>query len=141
MKTRAAVMIEPGKPFEIEELDLDEPGPFEVRIRYEYSGLCHSDLHLSSGEIACRMPMVAGHEGAGVIEAVGASVSRVAVGDHVVCSFIACCGTCRWCATGQQAICDWGATMLEGYLPGPHWVLSGPRGQYGAGCLLGTMSE
>ncbi|MBN9109359.1 MAG: Zn-dependent alcohol dehydrogenase [Pseudonocardia sp.] len=141
MKTRAAVMIEPGKPFEIEELDLDEPGPFEVRIRYEYSGLCHSDLHLSSGEIACRMPMVAGHEGAGVIEAVGASVSRVAVGDHVVCSFIACCGTCRWCATGQQAICDWGATMLEGYLPGPHWVLSGPRGQYGAGCLLGTMSQ
>ena len=62
--------------------------------------------------------MVLGHEGAGIIEEVGAGVTRVQPGDHVVCSFIPNCGTCRWCATGQQAICDMGATILDGYLPG-----------------------
>ncbi len=62
--------------------------------------------------------MVLGHEGAGVIEEVGPGVTRVKVGDHVVCSFIPNCGSCRYCANGQQSICDMGATILEGYLPG-----------------------
>jgi alcohol dehydrogenase (nicotinoprotein) len=87
------------------------------------------------------MPMVLGHEGAGIVEEVGPGVTRVAAGDHVVCSFIPNCGTCRYCATGRQSICDWGATILEGYLPGPRFPLTGLRGQYGAMCMLGTFSQ
>jgi S-(hydroxymethyl)glutathione dehydrogenase/alcohol dehydrogenase len=141
MKTRAAVIVEAGKPFEIEELDLEGPADNEVLIRYEYAGMCHSEVHLLNGDLPCRVPLVAGHEGAGVIEQVGRGVSRVKAGDHVVCSFIPNCGHCRWCATGQQAICDWGATILEGNLPGPRWPLTGPRGEYGAMCMLGTFSQ
>ena len=85
--------------------------------------------------------MVLGHEGAGIVEEVGAGVTRVAPGDHVVCSFIPNCGTCRYCATGRQSICDWGATILEGSLPGGRFPLTGPAGQYGTMCMLGTFSQ
>jgi alcohol dehydrogenase (nicotinoprotein) len=84
---------------------------------------------------------VLGHEGAGIIEEVGPGVTRVKPGDHVVCSFIPNCGICRYCANGQQSICDWGATILEGYLPGERFPITGPRGQYGAMCMLGTFSQ
>jgi S-(hydroxymethyl)glutathione dehydrogenase/alcohol dehydrogenase len=141
MKTKAAVVYETGKPIEIEELDLDGPREGEVLIRYLYAGLCHSDVHISAGDLEARLPMVLGHEGAGIIEEVGPGVTRVNVGDHVVCSFIPNCGTCRYCATGRQSICDMGATILEGYLPGDRWPISGPRGQYGAMCMLGTFSQ
>jgi NDMA-dependent alcohol dehydrogenase len=141
MKTKAAVVYEPGKPIEIEELDLDGPRAGEVLIRYTYAGLCHSDVHIQHGDLEARLPMVLGHEGAGIIEEVGPGVTRVAPGDHVVCSFIPNCGTCRYCATGRQSICDMGATILEGYLPGEHFPFSGPRGQYGAMCILGTFSQ
>ena len=141
MKTKAAVVYEPGKPIEIEELDLDRPQDGEVLIRYLYAGLCHSDIHVAHGDLEARLPMVLGHEGAGIIEEVGPGVTRVKPGDHVVCSFIPNCGTCRYCATGRQSICDWGATILAGYLPGEHFPFTGPRGQYGAMCLLGTFSQ
>jgi alcohol dehydrogenase (nicotinoprotein) len=142
MKTKAAVIYEqPSKRVEIEELDLDGPQAGEVLIRYTHAGLCHSDLHAIYGDIEARMPMVLGHEGAGIVEEVGPGVTRVAPGDHVVCSFIPNCGNCRYCATGRQSICDWGATILEGYLPGPRFPITGPRGQYGALCMLGTFSQ
>jgi alcohol dehydrogenase (nicotinoprotein) len=141
MKTKAAVVYEPGKRIEIEELDLDGPQAGEVLIRYTHAGLCHSDLHVLHGDLEARMPMVLGHEGAGIVEEVGPGVTRVAPGDHVVCSFIPNCGTCRYCATGRQSICDMGATILEGYLPGPRFPITGPRGQYGAMCILGTFSR
>ncbi|PRZ42010.1 S-(hydroxymethyl)glutathione dehydrogenase/alcohol dehydrogenase [Antricoccus suffuscus] len=141
MKTKAAVVYEPGKPIEIEELDLDGPKAGEVLIRYTYAGLCHSDLHIMHGDLEARLPMVIGHEGAGIIEEVGPGVTRVAAGDHVVCSFIPNCGVCRYCANGQQSICDMGATILEGYLPGPRFPITGSRGDYGAMCMLGTFSQ
>jgi len=141
MKTKAAVVYEPGKRIEIEELDLDRPQEGEVLIRYLYAGLCHSDIHVAHGDLEARLPMVLGHEGAGIIEEVGPGVTRVKPGDHVVCSFIPNCGICRYCATGRQSICDWGATILEGYLPGEHFPFTGPRGQYGAMCILGTFSQ
>lgn len=141
MKTIAAVVYETGKPIEIEELDLDGPREGEVLIRYTHAGLCHSDVHIAHGDLEARLPMVLGHEGAGIIEEVGPGVTRVQVGDHVVCSFIPNCGTCRYCATGQQSICDMGATILEGYLPGPRFPITGPRGEYGAMCMLGTFSQ
>jgi len=141
MKTKAAVVYETGKPIEIEELELDGPKDGEVLIRYTYAGLCHSDVHISHGDLEARLPMVLGHEGAGIIEEVGPGVTRVKPGDHVVCSFIPNCGVCRWCATGQQAICDMGATILEGYLPGERFPFTGPKGNYGAMCMLGTFSQ
>src|SRR3954451_2540556 len=141
MKTKAAVVYEPGKRIEIEELDLDGPKEGEVLIRYTHAGLCHSDVHVAHGDLEARLPMVLGHEGAGIIEEVGPGVTRVKVGDHVVCSFIPNCGTCRYCASGQQSICDMGATILEGYLPGERFPITGPRGQYGAMCMIGTFSQ
>jgi alcohol dehydrogenase (nicotinoprotein) len=141
MKTRAAVVYETGKPIEIEELELDGPKDGEALIRYTHAGLCHSDIHIAHGDLEARLPMVLGHEGAGIIEEVGPGVTRVAPGDHVVCSFIPNCGVCRYCANGQQSICDMGATILEGYLPGGRFPLTGPRGDYGAMCMLGTFSQ
>jgi S-(hydroxymethyl)glutathione dehydrogenase/alcohol dehydrogenase len=141
MKTKAAVVHEVGKPIEIEELDVDGPRDGEVLIRYLYAGLCHSDVHIQHGDLTARLPMVLGHEGAGIIEEVGPGVTRVAPGDHVVCSFIPNCGICRYCATGRQSICDMGATILEGGLPGNRFPLTGPRGDYGTMCILGTFSQ
>ena len=143
MKTKAAVVYETGKPIEVVELDLEGPQAGEVLIRFTHAGLCHSDVHISHGDLEARLPMVLGHEGAGIIEEVGPGVTRVKAGDHVVCSFIPNCGVCRWCATGQQAICDMGATILQGYLPGERFVFSGPGPErnYGAMCMLGTFSQ
>jgi S-(hydroxymethyl)glutathione dehydrogenase/alcohol dehydrogenase len=141
MKTTAAVLHETGKPLEIEELDLAGPQEGEILVRYTHAGLCHSDLHVMHGKIAGWLPMVLGHEGAGVVQDVGAGVTRVAPGDHIVCSFVPSCGSCHWCATGQQPLCDWGATTMRGYLPGEHWPLSGPAGCYGAMAMLGTFSQ
>lgn len=141
MKTKAAVVYETGKPIEIEELTLDKPREGEVLIRYTHAGLCHSDVHIAHGDLEARLPMVLGHEGAGIIEEVGPGVTRVKPGDHVVCSFIPNCGTCRYCSNGQQSICDMGATILEGYLPGERFPITGPAGQYGAMCMLGTFSQ
>jgi len=146
VKTRAAVVLEYGARIEVEELELARPEGGEVLIRYTHAGLCHSDIHVAHGDLPGRLPMVLGHEGAGIIEEVGPGVTRVKVGDHVVCSFIPNCGTCRWCATGQQAICDMGATILEGFLPGPspeqpRVVFKGQAGDYGAMCLIGTFSQ
>jgi NDMA-dependent alcohol dehydrogenase len=141
MKTKAAVVYEPGKRIEIEELDLDGPKEGEVLIRYTHAGLCHSDIHIAHGDLPARLPMVLGHEGAGIIEEIGPGVTRVKAGDKVVCSFIPNCGVCRYCATGRQSICDMGATILEGYLPGPRFPITGPRGEYGAMCMIGTFSQ
>src|ERR1700751_3706153 len=114
MKTKAAVVYETGKPIEIEELDLDGPRDGEVLIRYTYAGLCHSDLHIQHGDLEARLPMVLGHEGAGIVEDVGPGVTRVKPGDHVVCSFIPNCGICRYCATGRRSICAWGPPLRGG---------------------------
>ena len=78
MKTRAAVLRDVGKDFEIVELDLDEPKAGEVLVRFVASGLCHSDDHLRTGDIPVRYPIVGGHEGAGIVEKVGPGVTRLA---------------------------------------------------------------
>lgn len=141
MKTKAAILVEAGKPFEIEELEVVAPGENEVLVRYDYSGLCHSDLHFVKGHIPFRSPMVFGHEGAGVVLEVGPGVSRVKPDDHFVASFIPACGLCRWCATGRQNICDLGAHGLDGFLPGGRFPFTGHRGEYGSMMLIGTFSQ
>src|SRR3954452_22550999 len=113
MKTKAAVVYETGKPIEIEELDLDGPKDGEVLIRYTHAGLCHSDVHIAHGDLEARLPMVLGHEGAGIIEEVGPGVPRVGAADHVVFSFIPNCVVFLYCANVHHQICDMGATILE----------------------------
>ena len=114
MRTRAAVVDEGTKEFEVRELEVDDPGAGEVHVRFVASGLCHSDLHLVDGDLKPRYPMVAGHEGAGIVEAVGPGVTKVAAGDHVVCSFVPSCGSCRYCATGRSSVCDLAANSVIG---------------------------
>jgi oxidoreductase, Rxyl_3153 family len=142
MRTKAAVIRKPGTPWEITELELDEPREGEVRIRFAASGMCHSDEHLRTGASVGRLPLVGGHEGAGVVEAVGPGVTRVAVGDHVVCSFIPACGTCRYCSTGRQNLCDQGAEMVTGRLSDGTFRFHDDSGEdLGGFCMLGTFSE
>ncbi|QCB49188.1 NDMA-dependent alcohol dehydrogenase [Rhodococcus sp. PAMC28707] len=142
MKIKAAVLFEPHKPFEIIELDMDGPGPGEVLIKYVAAGLCHSDLHLLDGDLPPRFPIVGGHEGSGIIEEVGPGVTKVKPGDHVVCSFIPNCGTCRYCSTGRQSLCDMGATILEGSMTDGSFRRRDSKGtEFGAMCMLGTFAD
>ncbi|MDH6546835.1 NAD(P)-dependent alcohol dehydrogenase [Streptomyces sp. SAI-041] len=102
--TRAAVVESGGAPFTLSDVVLDEPGPREALVRMVATGLCHTDLGVASGGLPFPLPGVLGHEGAGVVEAVGAAVTGVAPGDHVVLSFTSC-GDCRNCAGGHPAYC------------------------------------
>ena len=141
MKTRAAVLRDVGKDWEITELDLDPPRDGEVLIRFVAAGLCHSDDHLRTGDIPVRYPIVGGHEGAGIVEETGAGVSRLKPGDHVVCSFLPVCGHCRFCSRGMTNLCDLGALLFENSLPDGTFRFHGDGEDFGQMCLLGTFSE
>ena len=105
MKTRAAVVREHGGPFLIEEVELAEPRADEVVVRIASAGICHTDLGVRAGYVPMPLPAVLGHEGAGVVERVGAAVTKVAPGDHVVLSWT-WCGECRACRDGDLTCCE-----------------------------------
>jgi S-(hydroxymethyl)glutathione dehydrogenase/alcohol dehydrogenase len=105
MTVRGAVLGRPGEPWSVAGLDVRPPADREVCVRMAASGLCHSDLLVSSGEWPMPLPLVGGHEGAGVVESVGAGVSRVARGDHVVLVFNAPCGQCANCVRDRLNLC------------------------------------
>ncbi|TCJ38346.1 Zn-dependent alcohol dehydrogenase [Parafrankia sp. BMG5.11] len=107
---KAAVLIQPKQPLEIEELSISKPGPHEVLIRTAACGLCHSDLHFIEGTYPHALPAVPGHEAAGIVEAVGSEVRTVKPGDHVVSCLSAFCGHCEFCVTGRMALCLGGET-------------------------------
>ncbi|MBC2902369.1 NAD(P)-dependent alcohol dehydrogenase [Streptomyces cupreus] len=102
--TRAAVVESGGAPFTLADVVLDDPGPHEAVVRMVAAGLCHTDLSVASGGLPFPLPGVLGHEGAGIVEAVGPAVTGVAPGDHVVLSFTSC-GDCRDCRAGHPAYC------------------------------------
>jgi alcohol dehydrogenase (nicotinoprotein) len=141
MKTKAAVLREVGKDWEIIELDLDPPQAGEVLVRFVASGLCHSDDHLRTGDIPVRYPIVGGHEGAGIVEQVGAGVTHLKPGDHIVCSFLPACGRCRFCARGQTNLCDMGALLVENCLPDGTFRFHAEGQDFGQMCLVGTFSQ
>jgi S-(hydroxymethyl)mycothiol dehydrogenase len=101
---RGVVLTEIGR-FGVEELDIDDPGPGEVRVRLEASGVCHSDLHVVQTGWGHQLPVLLGHEGAGVVEAVGAGVEHVRQGDRVVIGWRSPCGECAWCRRGARHLC------------------------------------
>ena len=102
---RAAVIERAGTPIRIEDLTLDEPRAGEVRVRMLASGVCHSDLHVRDGDWERPGPIVLGHEGSGIVEAVGPDVETPAVGDLVALSWYAPCLACRECRAGRQWLC------------------------------------
>src|SRR5690242_15051880 len=105
---KAAVCREIGSPLEIMDVDLQSPKDGEVRVRMGASGVCHSDLSVVNGTLLSPLPSVLGHEGAGVVEAVGKGVTRVQPGDHVVLSFVPQCGTCYMCTHDTPEMCETG---------------------------------
>jgi len=91
--------------FAVEEISLDEPGPGEATVRIEATGVCHSDLHVVRTGHNHPLPVLLGHEGAGVVEAVGEGVEHVSPGDRVIVGWRSPCGECRWCSRGAKHLC------------------------------------
>ncbi|HEX6470080.1 MAG TPA: NDMA-dependent alcohol dehydrogenase [Streptosporangiaceae bacterium] len=141
MKTQAAILRKPGTPWEVAELELDPPKDGEVLVRFVAAGLCHSDEHIRAGEAPIRMPLVGGHEGAGIVEEVGPGVTRVAPGDHIVCSFVPVCGQCAYCSSGRQGLCDAGRNVAVGCLNDDTFRFHAGGEDYGGMCMLGTFSQ
>jgi len=140
-KARAVVCREHNKPVLVESVSVDAPGRGEVTVRLGACGVCHSDLSAVTGTIALPLPLVLGHEGAGVVEEVGEGVVDIARGDHVVFSFIYMCGKCRFCVSGRPVLClEQGkalTTPLAG-TPRVHDAKGQPLGIF-SGC--GAMAE
>jgi S-(hydroxymethyl)glutathione dehydrogenase/alcohol dehydrogenase len=105
MKTRAALFRGVGEPLTVEEIDLDDPGPHDVVVRMTAVGICGTDLHQVKGEFQRPTPMVLGHEGAGVVAAVGDEVELVSPGEEVALSWAPSCGECADCRRGRPAAC------------------------------------
>ena len=119
MKMKAAVMTGVGKPLEILSVDLAEPKTNEVLVQIVATGVCHSDLNALNDE-STPAPTILGHEGAGIVSAVGPNVSKVKVGDKVALSWVPYCGTCEFCVTGAVHLCEsafgpmFAGTLLDG---------------------------
>src|SRR3984957_7399308 len=104
-RAKAVVVRQLDQPVVVEQIEVQAPRHGEVMIRLVACGVCHSDLSATNGTIAYPLPLVLGHEGAGVVTAVGGGVSRFVIGDHVVSSFVSMCGRCHYCQTGRPYLC------------------------------------
>ncbi len=103
---RAALLETPGKPVDVvDDVELSDPGPGQVRVRVSHCGLCHSDLSIMDGTFPAQLPIVLGHEAAGVVDAVGSQVTGLAPGDAVVLTPCPPCGRCVYCVRGEAALC------------------------------------
>jgi Zn-dependent alcohol dehydrogenase len=111
---KAAVLRAVGEPLSIEDVELDPPGPGEVRVRIEAAGVCHSDLHYMTGDLPARLPIVVGHEGAGIVEEIGAGADDgIAVGDRVALLWRPRCGACDACVRGNPVLCRFGRVFAQ----------------------------
>ena len=139
---RAAVLHGYNEPLSVEEVGLAAPGRGEVSVRLHASGVCHSDWNTASGATPNPLPAVLGHEGAGVVEAVGEGVTTIAVGDHVVLSWLPSCGRCFFCRSGRVNLCSVAMpAMLDGALPGGVTRLSREGGPLHHYSFLSTFAE
>lgn len=145
MKTRGAIIRNAPGTYETVTLNLDEPRQGELLIKMVATGMCHSDDHFAQGDMVPAVyPWLGGHEGAGIVEAVGPNTPGWEVGDHIVTSFLPACGRCRWCAEGMQNMCDLSATLLQGSRfddPTSYRVTLDDGSPVGQMCGLGTFAE
>ncbi len=116
LRTKGALLWEIGSgKWEVEEIEYGAPSDGEVLVKLAAAGLCHSDYHYQSGDGTLdALPLLGGHEGAGVVVETGPNVTDVEAGDHVITTFMPACGKCRWCVSGRQNLCDRGAGLLSG---------------------------
>jgi S-(hydroxymethyl)glutathione dehydrogenase / alcohol dehydrogenase len=120
MKIKAAVFYKEGIPFQVETVDLAAPRAGEVLVKMAAAGVCHSDWHLMTGATQHALPVVPGHEGAGVVEKVGEGVTHVQPGDHVALNWAPNCGHCFYCLRDRPSLCEtfidpvWAGTMMDG---------------------------
>ena len=142
MKTRAAVLWDRNKEWSVEDIELDPPKQGEVLVALGGSGLCHSDEHVVTGDLPTAVPIVGGHEGAGIVEEVGPGVTGLAPGDRVIFSFVPSCGNCRACTSGMGSLCEFGMYTRGGRQISDHTARHHARGHdLGLMCLLGTFAE
>jgi NDMA-dependent alcohol dehydrogenase len=145
VNTRGAILRSaPGK-WEVTDLIADDPQAGELQVKLAASGLCHSDDHVTTGDMPFgHFPVCGGHEGSGVVTAVGPGTQGFKEGDHVVFSFLPACGKCRYCANGMQYLCNSGANLLVGsrWDDPESFRFSTPDGtQVAQMCGLGTFAE
>lgn len=143
--TRTSVLTKSPGAYETIEAELDDPRQGEVMVKLGAAGLCHSDDHLATGDMVTDglFPYAGGHEGAGVVVAVGPNTDEFEVGDHVVFSFVAACGRCEFCARGLSNLCDRGALIMTGSRPEDprSYRLNYNGAPVAQMCGLGTFSE
>jgi len=139
---RAALLEESGKPLTIvDDIDIAEPGLGEVIVRVSHCGLCHSDVSQMDGTYQPRVPVILGHEAAGVVEAVGLGVSRVSPGDTVMLTPCPPCGHCYWCVRGEHSICVNASAIGSGTFPDGGTRLSRHGELVYRGVGMGAFSE
>ena len=105
-RMKAAVLNDYARPLDLEDVEIEPPRAGEVQVRIGATGVCHSDYHVIKGEWKYGLPMILGHEAAGVVEAIGPNVAGVKPGDHAVLSFRPACGVCRLCTMGRSVLCE-----------------------------------
>ncbi|WP_018394404.1 Zn-dependent alcohol dehydrogenase [Bacillus sp. 37MA] len=141
MKIKAAIMTEVGKPLSIQQVELSEPKSNEVLVKIKATGVCHSDLN-ALNDPTTPTPTILGHEGSGIVEAVGSSVTNVKAGDKVALSWVPYCGTCEFCVSGTVHLCESAfGPMFEGTLLDGTSRLSQDGKQVYHNSLLSTFAE
>ena len=116
---RAAVLESPGSPMKIAEIEIENPGPGQIRVAVKYCGCCHSDLSIAEGVFPAPTPIVLGHEASGIVDAVGPGIDHLVPGDHVVLTPCPPCGSCYWCVRGEASNCvDTSAIMTNQFPDG-----------------------
>jgi NDMA-dependent alcohol dehydrogenase len=142
VRSRAAVLRHQPAPWDVVEVEVDQPQDHEVLVRTVATGLCHSDdHHAKDDQPTGHFPYCGGHEGAGVVEEVGPGVRDLKVGDHIVTSFIPGCGRCKFCASGLQNMCDTAALMGSGAQLNGTYRMHLDGLDVGQSCFVGTFSN
>ena len=142
MKITAAIARTAHAPLELREVEIEAPREDEVLVRVVACGICHTDIVCRDQLLPVPLPAVLGHEGAGIVEQIGAAVSGIEIGDHVVLTFIPGCGRCHWCAQGLHHLCAEGPRITQGpQLDGSYRRRDSGGAEVGAFCMVGAFSE